>query len=167
MHALETPPTADKPSAYAEIEKSLSALLDGEPDLISCAANMSSLLYWSLPQLNWVGFYLVEPVTGDLLLGPFQGKPACVRIPVGRGVCGTAAQRGETLLVPDVHAFPGHIACDSASNSEVVVPIVADGRLIGVLDLDSPVPGRFDEADARGLEALVRVFVASLGSRAS
>ena len=134
-------------------------MLEGEHDLIANAANLAALLFWSLPQLNWAGFYLVEPRRGDLLLGPFQGKPACVRIPIGRGVCGTAAARRETLVVPDVHAFPGHIACDSASNSEIVVPIVRDGELLGVLDLDSPVPSRFDDADARGLEALVRVFV--------
>lgn len=162
MHTLETLPSDDKPAAYAELEKSLRALLAGEPDLVACAANLSALLYWSLPGLNWCGFYLVEPRSGDLLLGPFQGKPACVRIPIGRGVCGTAAARRETVVVPDVHAFPGHIACDSASNSEVVVPILDGERLIGVLDLDSPLHARFDEADARGLEALVRVFVAAV-----
>jgi GAF domain-containing protein len=156
---------ADKPTAYAELETSLRALLEGEHDLVANAANAAALLFWSLPQLNWAGFYLVEPQRGDLLLGPFQGKPACVRIPVGRGVCGTAAARRTTIVVPDVHAFPGHIACDSASNSEIVVPVVRDGELLGVLDLDSPVPSRFDEADARGLEALVRVFVASLDPR--
>jgi GAF domain-containing protein len=153
---------ADKPAAYAELETSLLALLAGENDLVANAANLAALLFWSLPQLNWAGFYLVEPRRGDLLLGPFQGKPACVRIPIGRGVCGTAAARCETVIVPDVHAFPGHIACDSASNSEIVVPIVRDGELLGVLDLDSPVLSRFDDADAQGLEALVRVFVASL-----
>ncbi len=152
----------DKAAAYAELETGLRALLAGEHDLIANAANLAALLYWSLPELNWAGFYLVEPVRGDLLLGPFQGKPACVRIPVGRGVCGTAAARRETVVVPDVHAFAGHIACDSASNSEIVVPVVRGDRLIGVLDLDSPVPGRFDEEDARGLERLVRVFVESL-----
>ena len=162
MHTLETPPAGDKATAYAELEKSLRALLDGEPDLVACAANTSALLYWSLPDLNWCGFYLVEPRSGDLVLGPFQGKPACVRIPVGRGVCGTAAARRETVVVKDVHAFPGHIACDAASNSEIVVPIVHGDRLIGVLDLDSPRHARFDEADARGLEALVRVFLAAI-----
>ena len=161
MHTMTQLPT-DKPTAYAELETSLRALLEGEHDLIANAANLAALLFWSLPQLNWAGFYLVEPRRGDLLLGPFQGKPACVRIPIGRGVCGTAAARRETVVVPDVHAFPGHIACDSASNSEIVVPIVRDGELLGVLDLDSPVPSRFDDADARGLEALVRVFVDSL-----
>ena len=161
MHTMTQLP-ADKPTAYAELETSLRALLEGEHDLVANAANVAALLFWSLPQLNWAGFYLVEPRRGDLLLGPFQGKPACVRIPVGRGVCGTAAARRATIVVPDVHAFPGHIACDSASNSEIVVPVVRDGELLGVLDLDSPVPSRFDDADARGLEALVRVFVESL-----
>ena len=152
------PLLTDKAAAYAELEKSLDSLLAGEPNMISGAANMAALLYWSLPDLNWAGFYLVDAQSGDLLVGPFQGKPACVRIPIGKGVCGTAAARRTTVLVPDVHQFPGHIACDTASNSEVVVPIVANERLIGVLDLDSPVTNRFDEADARGLEALVQVF---------
>ncbi len=155
----------DKAAAYAELERSLRALLDGEPDLVACAANTAALLYWSLPQLNWAGFYRVEPASGDLVLGPFQGKPACVRIAPGKGVCGTAAARRETVVVPDVHAFPGHIACDPASNSEIVVPIVDGKHLLGVLDLDSPVTGRFDEVDARGLEALVRVFVAAIRRR--
>jgi GAF domain-containing protein len=162
MHTLTELP-ADKGAAYAELARSLRALLEGERDLVANSANMAALLFWSLRDLNWAGFYLAEPGRGDLLLGPFQGKPACVRIPVGRGVCGTAAARRETVVVPDVHAFPGHIACDSASNSEVVVPIVRNGTLLGVLDLDSPVLSRFDEADARGLEALVRILVESLG----
>lgn len=159
MHALIDLAGLDKPALYAELAASLRSLLAGEPDLIACAANTSSLLYWSLPDLNWVGFYLVEPRSGDLLVGPFQGRPACVRIPIGKGVCGTAARERRTLVVPDVHAFPGHIACDSASNSEVVVPVIAGDRLIGVLDLDSPVTGRFDQADAAGLEELVRIVV--------
>jgi GAF domain-containing protein len=162
MHTVDELSHADTSATSAQLAQSLRALLEGEPDLIACAANMAALLYWSLPQLNWAGFYLVEPGSGDLLLGPFQGQPACVRIPIGKGVCGTAAARRETLVVPDVHAFPGHIACDSASNSEVVVPVVAGDRLLGVLDLDSPVHGRFDDDDARGLEALVRVFVAAV-----
>ena len=165
MHTLEPLPAGDKASAYAELARSLRALLEGEPDLVACAANMAALLYWSLPELNWAGFYLVEPRTGDLLLGPFQGKPACIRIPIGKGVCGTAAARRETLVVADVHAFEGHIACDSASNSEVVVPILDGERLIGVLDLDSPVAARFDADDARGLEVLVQVFVAAIRRR--
>ena len=162
MHTLTELP-ADKNAAYAELARSLRALLEGEHDLVANTANTAALLFWSLRDLNWAGFYLVEPERGDLLLGPFQGKPACVRIPIGRGVCGTAAARRETVVVPDVHAFPGHIACDSASNSEVVVPIVRNGTLLGVLDLDSPAHARFDEADARGLEALVRILVESLG----
>jgi GAF domain-containing protein len=166
MHALKDLGSLDKPALYAELETSLRALLDGEPNAVACAANMSSLLYWTLPDLNWVGFYLLDAASGDLLVGPFQGKPACVRIPLDRGVCGTAAARRETVVVPDVHAFPGHIACDSASNSEVVVPILVDGQLFGVLDLDSPTRNRFDAADARGLEQLVAVFVAALGAPA-
>ncbi len=155
-----------KPGLYAELETSLRELLAGERDLVACAANMASLLYWSLPDLNWAGFYLLDDASGDLLVGPFQGKPACVRIPLGRGVCGTAAQRRRTQVVRDVHAFPGHIACDSASNSEIVVPVVtADDRLLGVLDLDSPLPGRFDDEDAAGLERLVAVFVEAASGR--
>ena len=161
MHELHDVRRLPKAQLYAELEASLRSLLAGETDLVAAAANMSSLLYWSLPDLNWVGFYLVEAKSGDLLVGPFQGKPACVRIPLGRGVCGTAAAERRTVVVKDVHEFPGHIACDSASNSEVVVPVISAGRLIGVLDLDSPVPGRFDEVDAEGLEKLVEVFVAA------
>jgi len=161
MHTLTALPT-DKDAAYAELAASLRALLDGEHDLVANAANMAALIYWSLSELNWAGLYLMDARRGDLLLGPFQGKPACVRIPLGRGVCGTAAQRRETVVVPDVHEFPGHIACDSASNSEIVVPVIRGGRLLGVLDLDSPVRARFDEADARGLERLVQIFVESL-----
>lgn len=161
MHTLTDVSTLAKPALYDELESSLRALLAGERDFIACAANMSSLLYWSLPSLNWVGFYLVEPKSGDLLVGPFQGKPACVRIPLGRGVCGASAAQRCTVVVADVHAFPGHIACDSASNSEIVVPIVRENELLGVLDLDSPVHGRFDETDARGLERLVRVLLQS------
>jgi len=162
MHSLTELPS-DKAAAYDELATSLRALLAGERDLVANASNMAALLFWSLRDLNWAGFYLVEPERGDLLLGPFQGKPACVRIPIGRGVCGAAAERRATVVVPDVHAFPGHIACDSASNSEIVVPIIRGGTLLGVLDLDSPVHARFDDADARGLEALVRIFVDSLG----
>lgn len=130
MYAVDDLTHADKATAYAELEKSLRALLGGEPDFIACAANTAALLYWSLPELNWAGFYLVEGASGDLVLGPFQGKPACVRIAIGKGVCGTAAARRETVVVRDVHAFPGHIACDSASNSEIVVPIVDGERLV-------------------------------------
>jgi len=159
MHAVNDVRALPKAALYDELESSLRALLAGEPHFIACAANMSSLLYWSLPDLNWVGFYLFDETSGDLIVGPFQGKPACVRIPLSKGVCGAAASQRRTLVVADVHAFPGHIACDSASNSEVVVPVIAGGRLLGVLDLDSPALNRFDDEDARGLERLVAVFV--------
>ena len=160
MHELQKLSGVPKPALYEELAASLAALLAGESDLIASAANLASLVYWSLPDLNWAGFYLVDPPSGDLLVGPFQGKPACVRIPLGRGVCGTAAAERRTVVVRDVHAFPGHIACDSASNSEIVVPVLRGETLIGVLDLDSPLLARFDEDDARGLERLVRMFVA-------
>jgi GAF domain-containing protein len=162
MHTVTELPQ-DKAAAYGELARSLRALLTGERDLVANAANMAALLYFSLPGLNWAGFYLVERGSGDLMVGPFQGRPACVRIPLGRGVCGTSAARRETVIVRDVHDFPGHIACDAASNSEIVVPVLRDGELLGVLDLDSPLHARFDEDDARGLEALVRIFVDSLG----
>ena len=161
MHATGKLDTTDKAGAYRELAASLEALLSGERDRTACAANMAALIYWSLPDLNWVGFYFVEPSSGDLVVGPFQGKPACVRIPPGRGVCGTAAASGRTLIVSDVHEFPGHIACDAASNSEIVVPVVSAGALAGVLDLDSPRLARFDESDAAGLERLVEIFVAA------
>ena len=162
MYAVDDLTHADKATAYAELEKSLRALLESEPDFIACAANTAALLYWSLPELNWAGFYLVEGASGELVLGPFQGKPACVRIAIGKGVCGTAAARRETVVVRDVHAFPGHIACDSASNSEIVVPIVDGERLVGVLDLDSPRLARFDADDQAGMERIAAIFVDSL-----
>ena len=161
MHALTDTSHLDKPALYAELARSLQGLLAGERNLVAAAANTSSLLYWSLPDLNWAGFYLLDEPSGDLLVGPFQGKPACVRIPLGKGVCGTAAAERRTVIVADVHAFPGHIACDSASNSEIVLPVLFGDRLVGVLDLDSPKRGRFDDVDARGLERLVEVFVAA------
>src|SRR5215510_3081446 len=148
-------------AAYAELARDLGALLQGERDLIANAANTSALIYDALPDLNWVGFYLYK--SGELVLGPFQGKPACVRIAIGKGVCGTAAERRTTVLVEDVHAFPGHIACDSASNSEIVVPLLRGSELLGVLDLDSPKHARFGAHDARGIETLARIFVDSLG----
>jgi GAF domain-containing protein len=147
-------------AAYAGLARDLAALLSGERDLVANAANTSALIFDALPDLNWAGFYLYK--SGELVLGPFQGKPACVRIALGRGVCGTAAARRETVLVEDVHAFPGHIACDSASNSEIVIPLVRGGELLGVLDLDSPKLRRFGPADQRGLEALAAIFIASL-----
>lgn len=141
---------------YKTLNAQLSALVGGVPHRIANLANAAALLYHSLDGLNWAGFYLLE---GDaLVLGPFQGRPACIEIPVGRGVCGTAVAEGRTQLVPDVHQFPGHIACDSASNSEIVVPIRADGKIVGVLDLDSPHLGRFTEEDQAGLEELVRIL---------
>lgn len=155
------PIAADSKAAlYAELAKQARALLDGEHDRIANAANLSALAFQALPDLNWVGFYLFDGT--ELVLGPFQGKPACVRIPLDRGVCGAAASQRQTQLVPDVHAFPGHIACDAASRSEIVVPLVHQGELIGVWDVDSPVPDRFDEDDRQGMEALCAVFLASL-----
>jgi L-methionine (R)-S-oxide reductase len=148
-------------AAHAELARDLTALLSGERDLIANAANTAALIYDALPGLNWAGFYLYK--SGELVLGPFQGKPACVRIAIGRGVCGTAAARRETILVEDVHDFPGHIACDSASNSEIVIPLVKGNELLGVLDLDSPKRARFTVADSRGLEQLAQIFIDSLG----
>ena len=141
---------------YALLGKQLAALAEGEPDFVPVLANASALLWESLDRLNWAGFYLMDG--GSLLLGPFQGKAACVRIPLGKGVCGTAVSEGRSLRVPDVHAFPGHIACDAASNSELVIPIRKDGQVLGVLDLDSPEKDRFTEEDQAGLEAFVRVL---------
>ncbi len=149
-------------AAYAELARDLRALLAGERDLVANAANTAALIYDALPDLNWAGFYLYK--SGELVLGPFQGKPACVRIALGKGVCGTAAARRETVLVEDVHQFPGHIACDSASNSEIVVPLVRGGELLGVLDLDSPKYRRFGAPDQLGLERLAQIFLESLGS---
>ena len=147
-----------KPKLYASLVVQLMSLLKGEHDFIANAANFSALLFSSLPNVNWAGFYLLKD--DELVLGPFQGNPACARIPVGKGVCGVAAQRVETIIVPNVHEFPGHIACDVASNSEIVVPLFDGERLIGVLDLDSATIGRFDDQDAEGLNELVTVFVA-------
>ena len=147
-----------KPKLYASLVAQLLSLLKGEHDFIANAANFSALLFNSLPNVNWAGFYFLQ---GDeLVLGPFQGNPACVRLPLGKGVCGVAAQQCETIIVPNVHEFPGHIACDVASNSEIVVPLFDGERLLGVLDLDSPTIGRFDDQDAEGLNELVTVFVA-------
>ncbi|WP_454724607.1 MULTISPECIES: GAF domain-containing protein [Cupriavidus] len=159
MFHLPTHPAPQSKSAhYQELVTQARALLADETDRIANAANFSALVYHSLPDLNWAGFYFHDGQ--ELVVGPFQGKPACVRIALGRGVCGTAAQTRATQVVPDVHAFAGHIACDAASQSEIVVPLVAaDGTLIGVWDVDSPVAGRFDDEDAAGMEALCRVFV--------
>jgi len=156
MHTLTAAEGQTKGEVYAELLAQLRALIEGEDDFIANAANFSALLFHTLPDLNWAGFYLLKG--GELVLGPFQGRPACVRIPLGSGVCGTAAGERRTIVVENVHEFPGHIACDSASNSEVVVPLLKEGELLGVLDLDSPSVGRFDAEDAGGLKELVRVF---------
>jgi L-methionine (R)-S-oxide reductase len=149
---------SDPREFYKELAQQLEGLLAGERDVIANAANMAALIFTSLPDLNWAGFYFLRGDT--LVLGPFQGRPACVRIAMGKGVCGTAAQKRQSLRVEDVDAFPGHIACDSASRSELVVPLIQGDTLIGVLDLDSPIPSRFDAIDQAGLERLAAIFVA-------
>jgi L-methionine (R)-S-oxide reductase len=153
MHELNIDSTQPKPALYASLVAQTGALLAGERDLIANLANTAALLYHSLPDLNWAGFYLLK--SGELVVGPFQGKPACVRIALGKGVCGTAAARRATIVVENVHEFGGHIACDSASNSEIVVPMVRGKELLGVLDLDSPKFARFDRDDQAGLEQIV------------
>lgn len=151
----------DKPSQYEQLDAQARALLAGESDRVANAANLSALVYHALPDLNWVGFYFFDGT--ELVVGPFQGQPACVRIPLDRGVCGAAARTRTTQRVEDVNAFPGHIACDAASRSELVVPLVgAGGALIGVFDIDSPLPGRFDEQDQAGLERIAATFMESL-----
>ena len=152
--------SGSKPEQYAQLAAQARALVHGEPDRIANAANLAALVFHSLPDLNWVGFYLYDGK--ELVVGPFQGLPACVRIPLDKGVCGAAARTRQTQRVADVNAFPGHIACDSASRSELVVPLVHGDELIGVFDLDSPHPGRFDEEDQQGLEAIARAFLESL-----
>lgn len=153
---------------YRELLGAADALTAGEPDAVANMANVAALLWEFLPDLNWAGFYRVAPTrdgaASELVLGPFVGRPACIRIPFGVGVCGTAAKSRAAQLVEDVHAFPGHIACDAASRSELVVPLLRNGALIGVFDLDSPVPGRFDVEDQTGLEAIAAIFVRSLGT---
>ena len=153
---------SSKAELYHDLHAALDALTADEADVIANMANAAALIWQYLPDLNWSGFYRL--VEGELVLGPFQGKPACIRIAIGTGVCGAAAASRETQLVEDVHAFPGHIACDAASRSELVVPIVHDGALIGVLDLDSPSPARFDAEDAAGCEALVRLLAPRIAS---
>ena len=143
---------ADKPTLYRDLLSALEGLTAGEPDPVANMANAAALIWESLPNLNWAGFY--RNVDGELVLGPFQGRPACIRIPFGKGVCGAAAETLQVQRIDDVHAFPGHIACDAASASELVVPIVRDGRLIAVLDLDSPTPARFTEEDEAGCVAV-------------
>ncbi len=161
MYDFAPTATADKATLYDDLLSAADALTAGEPDPVANMANLAALLWQFLPDLNWAGFYRM--VDGELVLGPFQGKPACIRIPVGRGVCGAAAASRETQLVADVHAFPGHIACDAASASELVVPILHDGALVGVIDLDSPRPARFDAEDAAGIERLATLIAGRIG----
>ncbi|HEY5079430.1 MAG TPA: GAF domain-containing protein [Opitutaceae bacterium] len=156
MHDVKPTAGLSKADAYLELSGQLAALIAGERNGVANAANLSALLF-GLPDVNWAGFYFLQG--GELVVGPFQGRVACVRIAVGRGVCGTAARLRETIIVPDVDAFPGHIACDSASRSEIVVPLIQEGRLLGVLDVDSPKLGRFDREDAVGLTAAAELFL--------
>ena len=152
--------TGSKPEQYGQLLEQARALLHGERDRVANAANLSALVYHALPDLNWVGFYFFDGT--ELVVGPFQGLPACVRIPLSKGVCGAAANTRATQRVEDVHAFPGHIACDSASRSELVVPLYQGDALLGVFDLDSPLPARFSVEDQNGLEAIARAFLESL-----
>ena len=147
-----------KPELYRQLTDAAAALTEGEPDPVANMANVAALMWEYLPELNWAGFY--RAIDGELVLGPFAGRPACIRIPFGQGVCGVAAARGETQLVPDVHAFPGHVACDAASRSELVVPVLRDGTVVAVIDLDSPSLARFDGEDAAGIEALAAILSA-------
>jgi GAF domain-containing protein len=151
---------ADKPTLYRDLSQALEALIGDETDAVANMANAAGLIWESLPDVNWVGFY--RNVGGELVLGPFQGRPACIRIPFGTGVCGAAAATRQVQLVEDVHAFPGHIACDSASNSEIVLPLIRDGELLGVLDIDSPTTGRFDEEDEAGLRPIAEFLSRAL-----
>lgn len=160
MFEMKKIQASGKEQLYGELLIQAGGLLHDEHDLMANAANFSALLYHSLPDLNWVGFYFMKD--GELLVGPFQGKPACVHIALGKGVCGTAAQKRETQVVPDVNKFPGHIFCDGDSLSELVVPLIKGGTLLGVLDLDSPKLARFDQEDKKGLEALAKIFLKSL-----
>lgn len=155
MYAFEPQPDQPKPELYHDLAEAARGLIADENDPVANMANLAALIWQYVPQLNWAGFYRV--LEGELVLGPFQGKPACIRIPIGQGVCGTAAASGETQLVADVHAFPGHIACDAASRSELVVPVLRGGVVIAVIDLDSPEPARFDAQDAAGIELLAEI----------
>ena len=160
MYQFAPDPHQTKPEQYRELAAAAAALVAGEPDGTANMANLAALIWQFVPRLNWAGFYRV--VEGELVLGPFQGAPACIRIAFGQGVCGAAAATGATQLVPDVHAFPGHIACDAASASELVVPVMRGGAVIAVIDLDSPELARFDAEDARGIEALAAVIAAAI-----
>jgi GAF domain-containing protein len=159
MSFTPQPLTADKAEAYRDLAAQMTALIGDERDAIANAANTAALLFDLLPDINWAGFYLLKG--GELVLGPFQGRPACIRIPLGKGVCGTAAATRTAQVVADVHQFPGHIACDAASRSELVVPLLAGDTLLGVLDLDSPVPGRFDDDDRAGIETVAAIWLAA------
>ena len=159
MSFVATPLAADKAEAWADLAQQLAALIGDECDAIANAANTSALLFDLLPDLNWAGFYFYKQ--GELVLGPFQGKPACIRIPLSRGVCGAAATTRQSQVVADVHEFPGHIACDAASRSELVVPLLRGDTLLGVLDLDSPLPGRFTDTDRLGAEAIAAIWLAA------
>ncbi|MFC5068506.1 GAF domain-containing protein [Flaviflagellibacter deserti] len=159
MFELKVADAADKATFYDDLTSQLTGLLEGERDPIANAANTSALLFQLMPRLNWAGFYFMRD--GELVLGPFQGRPACVRIAVGRGVCGTAVERRQSMLVEDVHAFPGHIACDAASRSELVVPLIRNGKVIGVIDLDSPDLARFDEDDRAGIERFAAIYLSA------
>jgi L-methionine (R)-S-oxide reductase len=156
---------SSKPELYADLAAQLSSLLEGEHDVVANAANCAALIFHSLADVNWAGFYFLKE--GELVLGPFQGNPACVRIALGKGVCGTAAQLKQTVVVENVYEFPGHIACDIASKSEIVVPLINDGRLIGVLDVDSPSLARFDDEDAQGLNELAEIFLQAMPDSSS
>ncbi|HEY6578239.1 MAG TPA: GAF domain-containing protein [Rhizomicrobium sp.] len=160
MFASRTIASADKPELYRQIAQQLEALLEGERDPVANAANTAALLYHALPDINWAGFYFLRE-GGGLVLGPFQGQPACVRIPPGEGVCGAAAARRQSVLVADVQAFPGHIACDSASRSELVAPLICGDSILGVLDLDSPHLARFDAEDQAGIERVAAIYIAA------
>jgi len=160
MHVTKKIDTSNKQDFYRELGAQLDALLAGENDPIANAANTAALIYNYVPDLNWSGFYFLQS-DDELVLGPFQGKPACVRIAVGRGVCGTAVARETPIRVEDVNAFPGHIACDADSRSELVVPLIHEGGVFGVLDLDSPLPARFDQNDQEGIEQLAAIYIAN------
>lgn len=160
MFAFAPEAALPKPELYRELAAAAQALIADEPDPVANMANLAALIWQFCDRLNWAGFYRM--VDGELVLGPFQGKPACIRIPLGKGVCGTTAASGLTQIVADVHAFPGHIACDADSRSELVVPVWRDGRIIAVIDLDSPEPDRFDHEDAAGIEALAKVAAAAI-----
>ena len=157
MHSTQRYDFRDKAGDYASLAGELAGLLGDETDVVANAANTCALLFDAIPDITWAGFYFLK--NEQLVIGPFQGKPACVRIALGKGVCGTAAERRTTLVVPDVDAFPGHIACDAASRSEIVIPLIANGALLGVLDIDSTTLGRFDDVDRQGLERLAAIFI--------